>query len=72
MTMGHGHVNPNPDGHKARCGGPSLCSECAIELSNYKRPREHDLNENCWCKPDRHDFTEDGGVIHYVHHRGEQ
>lgn len=31
--MGHGHVVPNPDGSKARCGGPTLCSECATELS---------------------------------------
>lgn len=29
--MGHGHVTPNPDGTKARCGGPSICSECATE-----------------------------------------
>lgn len=29
--MGHGHVNPNPDGSKARCGGPKLCSVCARE-----------------------------------------
>lgn len=29
--MGHGHVIPNPDGSKARCGGPALCAECARE-----------------------------------------
>lgn len=28
---GHGHVTPNADGSKARCGGPALCIECAIE-----------------------------------------
>jgi hypothetical protein len=28
---GHGHVVPNPDGSKARCGGPAICSECARE-----------------------------------------
>ena len=30
---GHGHVNPNPDGSKARCGGPAICSVCALELA---------------------------------------
>lgn len=29
--MSHGHVKPRPDGLKARCGGPSICDECAIE-----------------------------------------
>ncbi len=28
---GHGWVNPNPDGAKARCGGPALCGQCAQE-----------------------------------------
>jgi len=26
-------VKPNPDGSKARCGGPSLCAVCAQERS---------------------------------------
>jgi hypothetical protein len=30
---GHGHVTPNADGTKARCGGPSICSDCAAEWS---------------------------------------
>lgn len=30
---GHGHVTPNPDGSKARCGGPAICSACAKELA---------------------------------------
>ena len=30
---GHGHVTPNPDGLKARCGGPAICSVCAKELA---------------------------------------
>ncbi|MGH3203865.1 MAG: hypothetical protein ACRDP5_17700 [Streptosporangiaceae bacterium] len=30
---GHGHVTPNPDGTKARCGGPGLCSECSQEAA---------------------------------------
>jgi hypothetical protein len=28
---GHGHVTPRPDGAKARCGGPALCSVCQRE-----------------------------------------
>lgn len=31
--MNHGHVTPNPDGSKARCGGPGMCAECSIEKS---------------------------------------
>ncbi len=29
---GHGHVVPNADGTRARCGGPGLCRTCAAEL----------------------------------------
>lgn len=28
---GHGHVTPNPDGSRARCGGPGICVECSAE-----------------------------------------
>lgn len=31
--MSHGHVNPRPDGAVARCGGPAICSVCALELA---------------------------------------
>lgn len=31
MSGGHGHVTPRPDGGKARCGGPALCSVCRAE-----------------------------------------
>lgn len=31
MIGGHGHVNPRPDGAKARCGGPGICPECSRE-----------------------------------------
>lgn len=27
----HGHVTPNENGVKAKCGGPALCSVCAME-----------------------------------------
>jgi hypothetical protein len=30
---GHGHVTPNADGSKARCGGPGICAECSRELA---------------------------------------
>jgi hypothetical protein len=40
--FGHGHVTPNPDGSKARCGGPAFCTACAAELGRKqardKRP----------------------------------
>lgn len=26
----HGHVIPNPDGLRARCGGPALCPDCKL------------------------------------------
>lgn len=26
--VGHGHVEPRPDGTKVRCGGPAFCSSC--------------------------------------------
>lgn len=29
----HGHVTPNEDGSKARCGGPSICFVCSKELA---------------------------------------
>lgn len=29
--MGHGHVTPNPDGTKAKCGGPAICPVCKAE-----------------------------------------
>ena len=29
--MKHGHVVPNLDGSKARCGGPLICPACALE-----------------------------------------
>lgn len=30
-NRGHGHVNPRPDGVRARCGGPGFCAECSHE-----------------------------------------
>lgn len=31
----HGHVRPRPDGVRARCGGPGLCSECSREQAAF-------------------------------------
>ena len=28
----HGWVYPNADGSRARCGGPAICSVCALEF----------------------------------------
>ena len=35
---GHGHVTPNANGLKARCGGPGICNTCAQEFvrQHYK------------------------------------
>lgn len=35
----HGHVTPSPDGRKARCGGPTICAECAIEYARANLPK---------------------------------
>ncbi len=32
-NKGHGHVWPRPDGAKARCGGPGICSECSRDAA---------------------------------------
>lgn len=32
-NTGHGHVYPRPDGVKARCGGPGICSVCSLEAN---------------------------------------
>jgi hypothetical protein len=31
---GHGHVTPNANGMKARCGAPGLCAECRAEQAD--------------------------------------
>lgn len=33
LNVGHGYVNPRPDGAKARCGGPGACKVCQDEKS---------------------------------------
>lgn len=41
---GHGHVVPNPDGSRARCGGPALCNTCAGELSRQEQQHRPSLD----------------------------
>jgi len=36
-NTGHGHAWPRPDGHKARCGGPTMCQECAEDVDLRSR-----------------------------------
>lgn len=40
-NVGHGHVYPRPDGVKARCGGPAICKECALDFArkNAEQPK---------------------------------
>ena len=42
---GHGHVTPNADGSKARCGGPALCAVCALEFARFHLKEEHQFPE---------------------------
>ena len=37
-TNGHGHVRPNADGSKTRCGGPPHCGVCNAELATLNTP----------------------------------
>lgn len=40
-NTGHGHAWPRPDGVKARCGGPGICRECAVDAAMVERWRKH-------------------------------
>lgn len=44
QTLGHGHVKPRPDGVVARCGGPLICAECALELAHKNAEEKNPLN----------------------------
>lgn len=42
--MSHGHVVPNPDGSKVRCGGPGICNVCNkefFEVNNITGAKQH-------------------------------
>lgn len=36
-NTGHGHVWERPDGVKARCGGPGMCTQCAFDLADKEK-----------------------------------
>jgi hypothetical protein len=38
---GHGWVIPNKDGTFARCGGPAICSACALEEKQLSMNNQH-------------------------------
>jgi hypothetical protein len=43
--MPHGHVKPNDDGSKARCGGPAFCDECAVEAGYPSSERYYEAHK---------------------------
>ncbi len=63
-NTGHGHVWPRPDGVKARCGGPALCSLCIIDKMKFGEvpaaPRATPASEppRCVYCADRHPIVE--------------
>lgn len=38
-NTGHGHVWPRPDGLIARCGGPGICKQCALDQAECDRAK---------------------------------
>jgi hypothetical protein len=38
-NSGHGHVWQRPDGARARCGGPGICTECSRDQAVVGGPR---------------------------------
>lgn len=72
---GHGHVTPNPDGTKARCGGPGLCPECSRELMGTGQPVRTGLSlaRNCedWdvfpdTRPGDAERNETEGLVYFA------
>jgi hypothetical protein len=53
---GHGHVFPRPDGVKARCGGPGLCSVCGAELARKIRESGTTTDQVMMIPPDEVSF----------------
>jgi hypothetical protein len=45
---GHGWVQPRPDGLKARCGGPSVCSTCQHEEKAMARAAPEGEPRTVW------------------------
>lgn len=72
---GHGHVTPNPDGSKARCGGPAICGECAREAAQAGQPVRTGLSaaQNCedWnvfpdTRPGDAERNETEGLVYFT------
>jgi glutaredoxin len=40
QNSGHGHVFTRPDGLRMRCGGPSMCDECAKDLATLESRKQ--------------------------------
>lgn len=40
---GHGHVTPNKNGSRARCGGPKVCHQCALEAAAKEHLEEGEV-----------------------------
>ena len=59
LNVGHGHVTPRPDGKRMRCGGPSICAQCAKEAAQKKASYQDRPERSCWnCSHDfKCDFT---------------
>jgi hypothetical protein len=48
-NTGHGHVWPRLDGIKARCGGPKICRECALDKARLDAETEgQEQCAYCW------------------------
>lgn len=39
-NSGHGHVWARPDGVRARCGGPAMCSKCAKDAAMMEAKKQ--------------------------------
>jgi|GEM_PF-6418069 len=39
-NSGHGHVYHRPDGERARCGGPGICSQCSKDQAQKEAARQ--------------------------------
>lgn len=67
---GHGHVTPNPDGSRARCGGPPLCVQCAREAAAEAGRFDAELNKPQRSMNDAHREEWVGRVISMQDDRG--
>lgn len=45
INIGHGHVYKRPDGVKARCGGPGICTECSRDLAQAEAKQRGQQSE---------------------------